>query len=157
MFRTMPATDPPTHDDDVVPSEELVPLSHLELDLPAPGSGWATYLADRSVQIVLDDLGRAAITRDDARRLFDERHLAEARSREMAAELERQMIEQDRQWRSQLPHGLPWYEVPDGVLPVVAMTQADRDAQPRRLTPLQAQLAGESDTFHPIVQANEEP
>ena len=39
MFRTV-AAGPPADVD--VPSEELVPLSVLELDLPAPGEGWAT-------------------------------------------------------------------------------------------------------------------
>jgi hypothetical protein len=52
---------------------ELVPLSVLELDLPAPGDGWAAHLAHRGVEIVLDDIGRAAVARSDARMLFAER------------------------------------------------------------------------------------
>jgi hypothetical protein len=43
MFRTLPAAGPPTHDDDVVPAE-LVPLSVLALDLPAPAE-WSAFLA----------------------------------------------------------------------------------------------------------------
>jgi hypothetical protein len=154
MFSRPAVADPTTHVD-VDPPEasvdtrgyQLIPLSVLELDLPAPES-WSAYLADRGISITIDDIGRAAITRDDARRLFDEGREAEARGREMAAEFERQAIEQDRQWRASLPSGLPWYEIPPDVLPVVAMTQADRDAQPRRLTPLQESLAGESMTYH---------
>lgn len=86
------------------------------------------------------DIGRLSISRGNARRLFDERREAEARKAEMRAESEKRAVEADRQWRSQLPRGVPWYEVPDGVLPVVAMTAADRAAQPRRLSPLQEAL-----------------
>ncbi len=149
MFRSLPVTDPPPHVN-VVPSEQLVPLSVLALDLPAPAEGWTGYLNSRGVAIVTDDLGRVAITRDDARRLFVEKREAEARGREMAAEVERQAIEQDRQWRANLPSGMPWYEIPDGVLPVVAMTQAAHDARPRRATPLEEAFSGEGMTFHSL-------
>jgi hypothetical protein len=157
MFsRPAAAADPPT-DVDVGDPPELIPLSVLALDLAEPAEGWSAFLADRGISITIDDIGRASISRSDARRLFDERREAEARGREMAAERERQMIEQDRLWRSQLPHGLPWYEIPDGVLPVVAMTQADRDAQPRRRSMLEESLSGSSLTFHPIVPDDDEP
>jgi hypothetical protein len=43
----------------MVPAE-LIPLGVLALDLQAPAE-WSAYLADRVVQIVLDDLGRASI------------------------------------------------------------------------------------------------
>jgi hypothetical protein len=156
MFSRSPAAaDPPTHVD-VVSSEELIPLSVLALDLPAPGEGWAAHLAHRGVEIVLDDIGRAAVARGDARRLFTEQREAEAANRERAAAMERAAVEQDRQWRAQLPGGVPWYQIPDGVLPVVAMTQADRDAQPRRRSLLEESLSGSAMTFHPIVPDGDE-
>jgi hypothetical protein len=121
----------------VIPSETvsletLIPLSHLELDLDPPADGWARYLTDRGVAVTLDDLRRSAISRADARQLFDEHRANQVRAREVAARQERQAVEQDQQWRTNLPSGLPWYEIPPDVLPVVAMTQADRDAQPKR-------------------------
>lgn len=152
MFRSMPETEstPPVMD----PSEQLVALSVIALDLPEPsGVGWAAYLADRGIAIVLDDLGRSAITKAAARQLFTERRENEVRAREVAARQERQAIESDRQFRAQLPHGVPWYEIPDGVLPVVAMTQADRDSQPKRLSPLQEALSGEPMTYHSLHPA----
>lgn len=136
MFKTPVIESAP----DVIVVADLIPISHLELDLSPPVEGWAVYLADRRIEIVLDDIGRLSISRGNARRLFDERREAEARKAEMRAESEKRAVEADRQWRSQLPRGVPWYEVPDGVLPVVAMTAADRAAQPRRLSPLQEAL-----------------
>jgi hypothetical protein len=83
---------------------ETIPLSHLELDLPAPaGVGWSAYLADRGIAVVLDDVGRLAIARADAKRLFSERAEGAARAREVAERHERQAVEADRQWRAALP------------------------------------------------------
>ena len=135
---------------------DLIPLSVLQLDLPAPGGGWNAYLSNRHIEIVTDDLGRASILRVDARMLFDEKRANEVRQAERRAEAEKGAIESDRQWRASLPHGLPWYDVPDGVLPVVAMTQAARDAQPKRLSPLQEALSGESLTYHRLPSTDEE-
>jgi hypothetical protein len=51
----------------------------LELDLLAPGEGWAAYLDSCSIPVVKDDLGRLATSRADARRLFAEGREVEAR------------------------------------------------------------------------------
>lgn len=151
MFRTADVAEPVS--DVKVPSEpvaDLIALSVIQLDLDAPPSGWAAFLADRGIAIVLDDLGRSAISRDAAKQLFAERRENEVRAREVAERQERQFIMQDQQFRSQLPSGLAWYDVPPGVLPVVAMTQAARDARPRRRSVLQDALSGDGTTFHPI-------
>jgi hypothetical protein len=113
----------------VVPAE-LIPLSVLALDLPAPAE-WSAYLADRVVQIVLDDLRGASISRTDARRLFTERREAEARSREMTAELER-AIEQDWRFRAQLGHGVPASAIPHGMTYGQAVASAGVDGQAYR-------------------------
>ena len=113
-------------------NDELVPLSVLELDLPAPVEGWTAYLADRDIRIVLDDLGRAAVARSDARQLFDENREREAQAREHAAEVERQAIEADRQWRAQLNPGVSGIRFLMVWHPAAAMLQAAHDAQPRR-------------------------
>jgi hypothetical protein len=36
-------------------------LSELQLDLDESSTGWASHLADRGIEIVLDDLGRTSI------------------------------------------------------------------------------------------------
>jgi hypothetical protein len=64
---------------------ETIPLSHLALDLPAPIGGWVASLTARGIDVVTDDIGRLAITRDDARTLFAERAEAEAKRAEQAA------------------------------------------------------------------------
>ena len=71
MFRsTLPS---PLADNDVIEHQaDLVPLSHLELDLPRPAEGWADFLGRRAIAFVPDDLGRDCVRRQDARRLLDE-------------------------------------------------------------------------------------
>jgi hypothetical protein len=129
-----------------------VPLSHLELDLPAPPIGWAAYLAGHGISIAFDDLGRRAISRADAKRLLDAQRQDEIRKQDLAARLEREAVEKDQAFRASLPRGAAWYEVPHGVHPATAMLQAAKDAQPRR-TPSQVEwMFGETDTmvFHSL-------
>jgi hypothetical protein len=144
MFRTAPAAEPPA---DVVAADDTIPLSHLELDIDAPGNGWGAYLADKGINVVLDDLGRLSISRGDARTLFTERREAEAHAREVMARNEQAAVQRDQEWRAALPRGAAWYDVPPGVHPATAMLQAAKDAQPRR-TPSQVEwLFGETDTM----------
>ena len=49
-----------------VMNDELIPLSHLALDLDVPPEGWTVYLEGRGIAVVADDLGRLAIARSDA-------------------------------------------------------------------------------------------
>ena len=90
--------------------DDSIPLSVLQLDLDQPAEGWTDYLSARNVAVELDDIGRLVITRVDARKLLDERREAEARAAELRAKQEQQAIEQDRQFRAQLPKGTPWYK-----------------------------------------------
>jgi hypothetical protein len=133
-------------------TEPFIALSVLGLDIDEPGNGWAPYLAERDIKVQIDDLGRAAVGRDDARRLFTEKREAEQKARELAAHNERQAVEADRQWRASLPRGAAWYDVPPGVHPATAMLQHAKDALPRR-TPSQVEwMFGETDTmvFHSL-------
>jgi hypothetical protein len=161
MFRTVTAADPPTDlvDPPSVPNLELIPLSVLALDLPAPAE-WSVYLADRGVQIVLDDLGRASVSCADARRLFTERREAEARSREMAAEQERQAIEADQRWRAQLTPGLPAAALQgfETYGQAIASHELDSQQYRPRATLVADVLDNSADTmiFHPIRHDDEE-
>jgi hypothetical protein len=131
MFnKTAPVIEPPH--DVMDPADDLIPISHLALDLAEPAIGWRAFLADRHIPIVTDDVGRDAISRDNARQLFDEKRAHERRQHEAAVRTEQAAIAADKAWRSQLPVGMPWYDVPAGVLPVVAMTAAARDEAPRK-------------------------
>jgi hypothetical protein len=67
------------------PREELIPLSHLALDLEEPLDGWGPVLAARGIELVEDDLGRAAIARADARRLIEQRRAFAERQAAQAA------------------------------------------------------------------------
>jgi hypothetical protein len=147
MFKTTPATEPAPVK---VALDELIPLSVLELDLPAPAAGWLIELDRRGIEVVTDDLGRASITRADARQLFDEHREAEARAREVAARQERQAIEADRQWREQLPSGTPWWQLPVGVSAAEVWAKAEKDAKPKRRTPLEDALAGGGMVYRPL-------
>jgi hypothetical protein len=52
--------------------EQVVLLVELERDLGAPAAGWVAELGRRGVDVVEDDLGRAAVDRAVARALFAE-------------------------------------------------------------------------------------
>jgi hypothetical protein len=109
--------------------EQVVPLSELERDLPAPPAGWAAELDRRGVAVVADDLGRAAVDRATARALFSEHHeqqVAAARKRE---EAERQAIEADQAFRAQLPKGIPVDAIPAGMTAGQLMMAVDRMAE----------------------------
>jgi len=89
-------------------NDELIPLSVLELDLPAR-DGWSLELT--GVTVVVDDVGRRSVSRDDARRLIAE-HRAwiareEERLRRHREETERRAVEREREFRAQLHPGLP--------------------------------------------------
>jgi hypothetical protein len=151
MFNNKPAAPvtEPVEVGTAVPTD-LIPLSVLQLDLPAPGSGWDAYLTGRGISIVLDHIGRKAVSSADARQLFDEQREVEARRREMAAEAERQAVEADRVRRASIWGGVSALDLPPDVRPAAAMLQAARDAQPKRRTPLEDAFAGEGIVFHPI-------
>jgi hypothetical protein len=117
----------------VVPADP-VPLSVLGLDLPAPGEGWSVWLAAKGVSILFDDLGRRAVSREDARALFDAQRLSEIRRQDAAHRQEAAAIAADRAWRATLPQGIPWHEMPGdpGGPPASAMLATAKDARPRR-------------------------
>jgi hypothetical protein len=125
---------------------EPVPLSVLALDLvDAPASGWTVWLAERGISIAFDDIGRPSIARTDAKRLLDDQRQAELRRQDQLVRLEAAAVEQDRAWRASLPKGVAWHEVPPGVPPVVAMTEAAKAEQPRRTPTRNEWLFGEVD------------
>ena len=85
MFKSAAAVSEPAPAG-VEPFEPLVPLSVLSLDLgEAPAEGWAAHLINRGVVVELDDIGRPAISRDDARLLITERRQAEERYKRLDA------------------------------------------------------------------------
>jgi hypothetical protein len=133
---------------DVVPCDHPVPLSVLALDIGLPAEGWPGFLGARAMALVPDDIGRDSVTSADARRLLAERREAEARKAAKLVETELQAIEQDRLRRAQIWKGLPSDHLPVGAHPAAAMLAAAQHARPRRVTPLQEALAGESLTFH---------
>jgi hypothetical protein len=155
MFRST-VTDTAESDPDKGALVDVIPLSHLELDLAAPVEGWRPFLAAGNIEVLSDDVGRLSISRGDARQLFDECRENEARAREVAARQELQAIEADRRWRSQLPRGLSWLDIPDGVLPAVTMTAFDRAAQPKRRSVLEDSLSRSGTVFHPFPAPDED-
>jgi hypothetical protein len=153
VFRTAPVVEPAP---DVKVPAELIPLVVLELSLAAPVE-WAAFLADRGMSIIIDDIGRASVARSDARQVLTEERENEVRRREKAAELERQAVEADQQRRAQIYAGIPAAAIPADVHPARAMLEASRDARrPRRVSPLQEALSGESMTYHSFPTAPED-
>jgi ParB-like chromosome segregation protein Spo0J len=126
----------------------------LSLDEPSP-AGWDGYLAGRGIAVVVDDLGRPAITRGAARELITEHHKQhrehEARLARVREQTEQAAIAADREFRASLPGGIPWYDIPVGVTAPEMWAAAEKDAQPKRRTVLEDALDREQGlTYHPI-------
>jgi hypothetical protein len=149
MFRTTPTPESTTQV--VSDPSDLIPLSHLELDLPAPTTGWLIELDRRGIEVLTDDIGRAAISRDNARQLLTECRQDEIRRREAAEAAERQAVEADRVRRASIWGGVPATAIPEGVSAASAMFAADRDARPRRQSVLEEALSNSGGyTFHSL-------
>jgi len=132
--------------------EPFVPLSVLSLDIDGPTNGWAASLAARGIKVHLDDLGRLAVSRDDARRLFTERREAAEKAREMT---ERNDAKLEGQRLSRLARGIPWHEVPAGMTAAEAMMAGDPDRRPRRKSAAASFLDGDAMVMHPIHEPAE--
>jgi hypothetical protein len=119
MFRT-PAVEPA---DDMNVAADVIPISHIELDLIAPVEGWPSFLAARDIEITLDDIGRMSIARVDARRLLTEKREREAEQARRRKLAEAQAVADDQLRRAQIWRGVPADHMPLGVPPAAAMLQ----------------------------------
>jgi hypothetical protein len=144
MFRT-PVVEPAP---EVTPQDELIPLSHFELDHPRPAEGWENHLGRRAIAFVPDDLGRDCIRRRDARRLLDEQRAHQLQVAARARVAEQEAVEADAAWRASLPRGLQLSAIPEGATYGDVIRQAELDARPRRRSMLEESLSGETLTFH---------
>jgi hypothetical protein len=132
-----------------------VPISVLSLDLDEPVGGWVAYLTGRAVEVLADDLGRPSISRADARQLFDEHREAEVRKQEVLRRQEEAAVEADRVFRSQLPVGLSWLDIPEGSSAAEVWRAAELAAQPRRRSMLEEALSSDTLTYHPLPKGDE--
>jgi hypothetical protein len=148
MFKSAPAAEPAP---DVEVAADVIPLSHLELDLPTPVEGWTVFLAARGVEVTLDDIGRMAVARVDARQLLTEQRDRDAEQVRRRKLLEAQQVADDQIRRASIWGGLSADLIPPGVTPAAAMVAADKAAQPKRQSVLQHALANTGEmVFHPI-------
>ncbi len=155
MFKT-PAPDVESAPDQVL-SENLVPLSHFQLDHPQPPEGWPAFLGRRAIAFVPDDLGRDCIRRRDARRLLDERRADELRAVKLRQLAEQEAVEADRVKFAQIWQGVSADQMPVGATPASVMLAAAKDAQPKRRTPLEEALSNDGGiTYHSYAQPDEE-
>jgi hypothetical protein len=130
-----------------IPRAEPIALSVLGLDLPTPPLGWRSYLEQRGIQVVEDELGREAVHRSDAKRLIVEERERQQQARELALRAEMEAERRDREWRLQLPRGTSWLDIPDGVQPAAAMLQHAKDSQPRTVPSQMEWMFGTADTM----------
>jgi hypothetical protein len=157
VFKAAPADIAPV----VSEISDLVPLSHLGLDLPVPSEGWAVFLGRRGIQIVPDSLGRDAIGHDAAKRLFDEKRANELRRRALMQRVDEEAIERDREWRASLGVGVPVSAIPAGSTYGEAVAAAELDAASggyrvgARRTPLEEHFSGETMTYHRLPSWDE--
>jgi ParB-like chromosome segregation protein Spo0J len=134
-------------------AEPVIPLSVLGLDLPEPAVE-ATALEHRGIEVLRDDLGRAAISRVAARMLLTEhreQQEAVARRRE---EIERRVIAADEARRAALPRGIPVSAEVPGLTPAMLMMAADPLGQSQRRESVLEHALQHRDgaVYHPIQQ-----
>lgn len=135
----------------------LIPISHLELDLPTPPTGWLIELDRRHITVTEDDLGRTSISRGDARQLFADHLEDEARANRLREEVERQAIEADQRFRAQIAAGIPVDAVPVGMTAAELMMASDPMGEgSRRESVLEHALAHQDGAivYHPIGDAS---
>jgi hypothetical protein len=148
MFRTMPATESATVEAEPA---DLIPLSHFALDHPQPVEGWSNFLGRRGITLRPDDIGRDSIRRSDAQMLLHEQRANELRAAKLRQLAEAEAVEADQLRRSQIWKGVSADALPPGVAPAAVMLQNDRDAQPKRTTPLEEALSNSGTlTYHPM-------
>jgi hypothetical protein len=141
-----------------VADEPAVPLSEIALDLPVPVGGWAAELARRGVEVIEDDLGRAAVDRATARALFAEHRESEARAARLREEIEQRVIAADEARRAALPKGIPVGAVPEGMTAGQLMMLSDPALQgARRQSVLEHALENPAGAIviHPLTPLNE--
>jgi hypothetical protein len=131
---------------------ELVPLSVLGLDVPEPQGGWVAELAGRGVEIVLDDVGREAVTRETARTLLAEHRERQEEAARHRAAIEERLIAADAARRAALPPGIPAGAVPTAMSAAELMMAADPMQGPRRESVLEHALANPDGAliYHPV-------
>ena len=148
VFHSKP-TD--TEPDRCAPITDLIPLSHLALDLEPPPEGWSMFLARRGIQVVPDVLGRDAIGMDAARRLLDEQRENVLRRAALLKVAEQAAVEQDQARRAQLGQGISAAAL-NGMSYAEAAQQAEAASagwRPRASV-LEDALGNGGMVFHPI-------
>ena len=157
MFRsTSPDSGQQTPAPNVAP--ELIPLSHLALDLPTPDEGWVLFLGRRAITIRPDRLGRDSIDFGAAQRLFDEHRAHVLRQAGLRKVAEQAAIEQDEAFRASLGRGIPVDAIPAGMTYGEAVASAELDSQPYRprASMVEDLFDGGGMVFHPIVHDADE-
>ena len=105
IFNSKPDIERPGPDRRVY--DDLIPLSHLGLELDTPPNGWVLHLERRGIAVLTDDIGRRAISRSDAKQLLDEKHAEDVRKAAFRALREREAVEADQRRRATRPPKVP--------------------------------------------------
>jgi hypothetical protein len=158
MFRRDPAAAEVgviERDGDSCHHADLVPVSHLSLDLPDQ-SDWHAYLAGRNIEIVPDASGRASITSGACRVLIAEARQREQLRQDQLARIEAEVVAADELRQARMFRGIRADDVPVGMTAAQYMMAGDPDLAPRRKSAVAEFLDGDSMTVHPIHEPAQE-
>jgi hypothetical protein len=134
---------------------DLVPISHLALDLPDQ-SDWPAYLAGRNIEIVEDAIGRASITAGAARMLIAEERQREQLRQDQLARIEAEVVAADELRQARIFRGIRVDEIPEGMSAAQYMMAGDPDLAPQRKSAVAEFLDGDSMVMHPIYEPAQE-
>jgi hypothetical protein len=139
------------------PEPELIPLSHIGLELGVPDEGWPVFLGARGIRFVADRIGRDSVAAGDAARLLAEQREAELKRRARLLVQEAAAIEADELRRSQIWKGVSADLMPPGEHQASVMLAAARDSRPRRQSMVEAALSNDSEmVFHRLPSSEDE-
>jgi hypothetical protein len=133
-------------------SEQVVLLAELDRDLGEKPLGWAVELAERGIEVIEDDLGRAAVDREAARLLFSEHRAQQEVAARRRKEIEQRAVEAYQRLRASLPAGVSAGAVPPGMSALQLVMANDPMLQVvRRESPIEHALARrDGAAYHPI-------
>jgi hypothetical protein len=160
MFRTAPVPEPePAEVENVLhrgANDDLIPLSHVGLEIGEPAEGWAVFLGARGIRFVADRIGRDSVSVGDAQRLLAERREAELKKRARLKAQEAAAVEADELRRASIWKGVSADMLPPGEHPVSVMLAAAKEQEPKRVSPLQEALSNSGTlTYHELPRGDE--
>jgi hypothetical protein len=112
-------------------SEPVIPLSVFKLDCPEPPAGWDRLLESENVDQLEDDIGRASISREDARRLLGGLRAEQAYREDERRRRDDEQARRHAEFAARVPRGVAAPQPGMSAIEVMVAAGEDDDDRPR--------------------------